>query len=127
MGRILNIFKKLLKRRRHDRYHVPDRFLVVVSPAEKMVQAIDISMGGMAFIYEGDRNELKLSSILTMTLPTKKTKKVGFDTISDIPAPGGTRSSGKSFRRRGVKFDWLGVLDKEGLMTFIKDVGTVAV
>lgn len=127
MINLLNIFRRLFKRRQHERYYVRNGTFVIVSPAEKTVQVIDISMGGTAFIYDGRPEELKLSGTLTLIADEMRPQKVNFDTVSDITAPGSIPSSESSFRRRGVKFKWLGVLDKVELNKFIKEVGTFTV
>jgi hypothetical protein len=48
--------------------------------------------------------------------------KVNFETVSDKPTPESLKAS-EPFRRRGVKFKWLGVLEESQLKTYIKDVG----
>jgi len=127
MINILNIFRRIFKRRQHERYYVRNGTFVIVSLAEKTVQVIDISMGGTAFIYEGPPEEFKLSGSLKLFPGEMRLQKMNFDTVSDIPAPGSIESSETTFRRRGVKFKWLGVLDKVELNKFIKEVGTFTV
>jgi len=126
MANILNIFRRLFKSRQHERYNVRSGTFVIVSPGtdgERKVQIVDVSMGGAAFIYDGSPEELDTSGILNLLIEEKSLEKVNFDTVSDVPIPGSTQPS-ETFRRRGVKFKWLGVLDKVELGKFIKKVGT---
>jgi hypothetical protein len=116
----------LFKFRRHERYNVRSGTFVIVSPGtdgERKVQIVDVSMGGAAFIYDGSPEELDTSGILNLLVEKTSLEKVNFDTVSDIPIPGCTQPS-ETFRRRGVKFKWLGVLDKAELSKFIKMVST---
>jgi hypothetical protein len=47
---------------------------------------------------------------------------VKFDTVSDRPTSKSLRTS-EPFRRRSVKFKWMGVLENVELKSFIKEVG----
>lgn len=126
MVNILNIFRMLFKSRQHERYNVRSGTFVIMSPGtdgERKVQIVDVSMGGAAFVYDGLPEELEASGILKVLAEAPGLAKVNFDTVSDVPVPGSTQPS-ETFRRRGVKFKWLGVLDKAELSKFIKEVGT---
>jgi len=116
----------LFKRRKNERFNVQSGTFVIIAPntdGERKVQIVDISMGGAAFIYNGRPEELEKSGIIKMLKDKASLEKLEFDTVSDIPAPGIEQPS-EEFRRRGVKFKWLGVLDKVELSNFIKAVST---
>jgi len=124
MGNIMNMLRRLFKQRHHKRYIVQNGTFVIVAPGtdrEQKVQLLDISQGGMAFIYQGTPTELEESGILKVLLDKEYLSKVDYDTASDIPAPGGVQSS-VSYRRRGVKFKWMGVLQAVELKHYIKKV-----
>jgi len=123
---VLNFFRMLFKRRKHKRYNVRNGTFVLVAPGtggERKVQIVDISMGGTAFIYNGNSEELEESGVINLLTEEAGLEKLEFDTVSDVPMPGSEQSS-KEFRRRGVKFKWLGVLDKVELNKFIEAVST---
>jgi hypothetical protein len=80
-------------------------------------------MGGAAFIYNGRPEELEESGVIKMLTEDASLEKLEFDTVSDIPAPG-IKQPLEELRRRGVKFKWLGVLDKVELSKFIETVST---
>lgn len=111
----------------HQRYVVEDGTIVIISPSnsgvrEQKVQLIDISSGGMAFIYKGVQSDLEKSGILKLL--TKKSlsgKDIAFDTVSDAPAAGSTQTS-EQFRRRGVKFKWMGYYEQSGLSELINEI-----
>jgi hypothetical protein len=97
---------------------------VIVSPGtdkEKKVQVIDISQGGLAFIYQGSKEDLDTSGVLKMLAKNPNLEKVNFDTVSDKPAPEFTYTSLPT-RRRGVKFKWMGVMKEADLRNFIKSI-----
>jgi hypothetical protein len=103
---------------------VRNRTFVIVSPGtdkEQKVQVIDISLGGMAFIYQGSKEDLETSGVLKMLVENPSLEKVNFETASDEPAPGSTDTS-VLFRRRGVKFKWIGVVEKVDLKDFVKNI-----
>lgn len=125
MGNILNIFHRLFKRRHHKRFTVQGGTFVIVAPGtdqEQKVQIVDISQGGMAFIYQGSPKELEESGILKVLVDREYLSKVAYETASDIPCPACAQSS-VPYRRRGVKFKWLGVLQEVELKHYIKKVG----
>lgn len=128
MTGFLDRFKKLFNRRRHQRYFVEEGTLVVISPcsidhAEQTVRLIDISKGGMAFIYQGSPSGIEKSSFLQMITkkPPYRTDSLRFDTVSDMPVSESTESS-EQFRRRGVKFKWMGFCDESALENLINEV-----
>jgi hypothetical protein len=124
MGNFMNIFRRLFKPRQHKRFIVQSGTFVIISSSkdrEQKVQLVDISHGGMAFIYQGSPSELETSGILKLLTEKPYGGKIDFDTVSDIPAPGSTQTS-EPFRRRGVKFKWMGAFDDVELKKFIREV-----
>jgi hypothetical protein len=128
MTGIFNSLKKLFNRRRHQRYFVEDGTLVIISSGiiskpEQTVQLIDISNGGIAFVYKGSQDDIEKSGLLQMLIknPPYITESIRFDTVSDIPVPGSTQTS-EQFRRRGVKFRWMGFCDEAALTNLINEV-----
>jgi hypothetical protein len=125
---ILNSFKRFFKRRQYQRYYVKEGTLVVISPdnaknLEQKVELIDISRGGMAFIYKGSPSDIAASGLIKLLTKNQPYSKEGipFGTVSDIPISGKIQKS-EQFRRRGVKFKWLGFYDEFALMYFINEV-----
>lgn len=116
----------LFKHREHERYNVQSGTFVIVAPGtdgERKVQIIDISMGGAAFIYNGRPEELEKSGIISMLTEKESLKKLEFETVSDVPVIESDKTS-EEFRRRGVKFKWLGIVDKSELNEFIEEIST---
>jgi c-di-GMP-binding flagellar brake protein YcgR len=128
MAGVLSSFKKIFNRRQQKRYFVKDGTLVVISPGnveneERTVQLIDISQGGMAFIYKGPPSAIEKSSLLQVITQKHpyRTESIRFDTVSDVPVSGNTPTS-ESFRRRGVKFRWMGFFDETALKNLIDEI-----
>ncbi|MGB5218447.1 MAG: PilZ domain-containing protein [Smithella sp.] len=124
----MSSLKKLFNRRRHKRYFVKDGTLVVVSPGnvenpEKVVQLVDISNGGMAFVYQGSPAEIEKSSLLQVVTqkPPYRTESIRFDTVSDEPVAEDAQTS-EQFRRRGVKFRWMGFFDETAFKNLIDEI-----
>ena len=118
MANILSYFRRLFAPRYHQRFMVQNDTFVIMSPGtdkEQKVQVIDISQGGAAFVYQGSKEDLETSGVLKMLAKNVNLEKVNFDTVSDEPATG-------SYRRRGVKFNWMGVLKEADLRDFIKSI-----
>ena len=125
MASIINYFRMLFKHRMHQRFAVKSGTFVIVSPGtdrEQKVQIIDISLGGAAFIYQGSPEELKASGVLKILAEAPDLAKVNFDTVSDRPTLESLPTS-EPFRRRSVKFKWMGVVEKAELKSFIKEAG----
>lgn len=125
MVNILNNLRRLFKKRHHQRFVVQNGTFVIVSPGtdkEQKVQLLDISQGGMAFIYQGSQEELEESGILKVLVDREYLSKVEYDTASDIPCPE-CPTAPVPYRRRGVKFRWMGVLQEVELKHYIKKVG----
>lgn len=124
MANIISYVRRLFSPRKHERFMVQSDTFVIVSPGtdkEKRVQVIDISQGGLAFIYQGSKEDLDKSGALKMLANNPNLEKVSFDTVSDKAAPEFTYASLPT-RRRGVKFKWLGVMKEADLMKFIKSI-----
>ena len=125
MASILNYCRMLFKRRTHQRFSVKSGTFVIVSPGtdqEQRVQLIDISRGGAAFIYQGSPEDLEESGILKIIAEAPGLAKVNFETVSDKPTPESLQAS-EPYRRRGIRFKWLGIIEESQLKAYIKDVG----
>ena len=124
MAKILSKVRKESEKRQNQRLMVPNGTFVIVSPGtdkEWKVQVIDISQGGAAFIYQGSKEDLDTSGALKILAKNVNLEKVNFETVSDEPAPGSTDTSLPS-RRRGVKFKWMGVVEKQDLRDFVNSI-----
>jgi hypothetical protein len=124
MAKILSYVQTESETRQHQRFMVPKGTFVIVSPGtdkEWKVQAIDISHGGLAFIYRGSENDLDTSGTLKILAKNANLENVNFETVSDEPAYG-SMDTLLPCRRRGVKFEWMGVVGKEDLSDFVKSI-----
>ena len=124
MANIFSYVRRLFAPRSHQRFMVQNGTFVIVSPGtdkEQKVQVIDISQGGAAFIYQGSKEDLETSGVLKMLVENPSLEKVNFETVSDEPAFGSTDSS-LPYRRRGVKFKWMGVMETADLKNFVKSI-----
>jgi len=124
MANIMSRFPRASETRKHQRVPVPKGTFVIVSPGsdkEWKVQAIDISQGGMAFIYQGSKEDLDTSGVLKILARNEHLECVNFETVCDVPAPQSTDASLPT-RRRSVKFKWMGVVDKTDLRDFVKNI-----
>ena len=121
----MEILRKLFKPRKHPRFYPCKNAFLVVAPytsGGRKIQILDISEGGCAFIYDGTREELAESGFLSLMVDdTPYLDSVDFATASDTPLPVNQNNSGW-LRRRGVEFKWLGVLSRERLKEFIKQI-----
>jgi hypothetical protein len=125
MSNIVNFCRMLFKPRIHQRYTVKKGTFLIVSPGtdqEQRVHAIDISLGGAAFVYQGSPEELVASGVLKVLTEAPGLAKVNFDTVSDKPTSESLPTA-EPFRRRSVKFKWMGVLEQAQLKSFIKEAG----
>lgn len=110
--------------RQHQRFMVPKGTFVIVSPGadnEWKVQAIDISHGGLAFVYQGSQNDLDSSGVLKILHKNVDLENLNFETVSDVPLSV-SKDTPLPSRRRGVKFTWLGVLDKQDVRDFVDGI-----
>lgn len=125
LRKLAKVFSTGGEQRRHARFAASNDTLVVLGPRinnHRKVQLIDISMGGLAFLYDGSVKDLKDSGILSLLAEDDiRIKDLHYDTVADYPLPK-RRENEPDFRKRGVKFSWLGFLDKEDLEKFINDV-----
>ncbi|MDD5712738.1 MAG: PilZ domain-containing protein [Smithellaceae bacterium] len=124
MASIFNIARRLFRRREQRRFVVQGGTFVVIAPGtqqEYKVQLVDISQGGLAFIYRGSPSELESSGVLKFLAENPHLKNIKFETVSDIPAPGEAQAW-EPHRRRGVMFRWLGILEQTELSEYIKKI-----
>ena len=123
MGLISGLFRKV-RRRRYKRFRSRGNAYVVISTPQdgdpRQVQIIDISQGGMAFIYQGDKEGLVRDAELSLfDEEAMYLDKIGYEDISDIAING---DGDENYRRHSVRFKWLGVLDRTQLKRFIKKI-----
>jgi hypothetical protein len=125
MTSILNNLRRLFKHRQQKRYFVKDGTCVIIScgkgEGEQQVQLIDISHGGMAFIYQGSPSDFDISGILKLSKKKQTVTKIKFDTISDIPVCDNAQSP-EQLRRRGVEFKWMGLFAQSDLNDLIAKI-----
>lgn len=109
-------------RRKHKRFAASPGAFVVIGPKVKdkrRIQVLDISMGGLAFIYDGSAKDLKESGMLSLLAEEKVyVDNVHYDTVADYPLPTNPQKE-RDLRKKGVRFTWLGFLDKQDLEEFI--------
>jgi hypothetical protein len=124
----MSLLRRIVKPRKHKRYFVNSAAFVMLGPytsTGRRVQILDISEGGAAFIYNGSKDELEESGYLSLLAgDTPYLDRVDFVTASDndwAVKPG----NGVQFRRRGVQFRWLGVMDQRRLKEFIQETAVV--
>ena len=124
MDAIVSFFRKIFfNKRKHERFSVASGTFVLVSrdpegSSEWKVKVVDVSMGGLAFIYQGSREELHQSGVLRMFQDSPKSDMLKYQTVSDVPAPGYANSD---YRRRGIKFEWMGYTTLKQVKDFIKE------
>lgn len=116
--------RRFFRGRRQSRFSVTGKAMVLIAPGEvreRKVQVLDISQGGLAFVYDGPKEDLVDSGILQLLAHNVVfLEKVNFETASDIAL----QESEERYRRRGVRFKWMGVFDHGKLDDFIREVGT---
>ena len=118
MANIFSYCRWLFAYRKHERFTVHSNTFVILSPGkdkEQKARIIDISLGGVAFVYEGSKEDLESSGILKMIGKNANLEKLNFETVSD-------RSAHGFYRRRGVKFNWMVLWVNGELRDFIKKV-----
>jgi hypothetical protein len=124
MARFSDGIRRIFKGRKYNRFSVSGRAIVIVEPGEgdeRKVRIMDISRGGLAFVYNGSSEELMDSGVLQLLSDDVVfVEKVHYETASDVLL----HEAGGQYRRRGVKFKWLGVFDDVKLDEFIKEVRT---
>jgi len=146
---IKSLKKRFQKKRKHERFHVNSGTFVLITPESGTtwkVSLIDISMGGLAFVYDGTPEDLKQEGLLKLndstTVDTKliaansnkydrinkryildskpKDNTIKYKTVSDTEICGG-------FRRRSVEFTWMGQPSIEEVKAFILKNGLCTV
>jgi|WetSurMetagenome_2_1015567.scaffolds.fasta_scaffold264853_2 hypothetical protein len=128
MAKSLSKVRREGETRLHRRFMVPKGVFVIVSPGtdkEWKVQAIDISHGGLAFVYQGSKEDLDTSGALKILAKNSDIENLNFETVSDEPAPG-TIDTALPSRRRGVKFKWMGLVEKQDLRDFVNSLSVSA-
>jgi hypothetical protein len=124
MAKILSYVRRESETRQHQRFMVPKGTFIIVSPGtdnERKVQLIDISQGGAAFIYQGSKEELDASGLFKLLAKDADLEPLNFKMVFDEPLHESMDTSLLS-RRRGVKFEWMGVVEKEDLSDFLKSI-----
>lgn len=110
--------------RQHKRFKLPKGTFVIVSPGtdnEWKVQAIDISRGGLAFVYQGAKEDLDTTGALKILANNIDIGNLDFEMVFDEPIPPSTEIP-LSPRRRGVKFTWMGIMGKRDLGDFLNSL-----
>jgi c-di-GMP-binding flagellar brake protein YcgR len=125
MANIIKIFKRLFEHRRYQRFPALSNTFVIVSPAitqerERKVQIVDISQGGVAFIYRGSSMELERSGFLKMFASAPYSGKIKFETVSNIQVSEASQTEEPCWRR-GAKFTWMGAMGQSELKEFLKE------
>jgi c-di-GMP-binding flagellar brake protein YcgR len=126
MAKILSDAQRASETRQQQRFMAPKGTFVIVSPGtdkEWKVQAIDISQGGVAFIYQGSKEDLDTSGVLKILAKNANLENVKFETVYDELVPESLDKSLPS-RRRGLKFGWMGVVEEADLRDFVKSIIT---
>ncbi len=123
MGGLLDDLRKFFRKgRAQERFSVTGTAMVIVAPGEdgeRKVRILDISKGGLAFIYDGPKEKLVESGIIQLLANNVVfVDKVQFDTAYDIPL----QETEGQYRRRGVKFRFMGILDDTKLDSFIREI-----
>jgi len=99
--------KELVDKRKHKRFRSQDlAFAAFGSHIKEIGQIMDISMGGLAFRYIADGDQLNESHELEIYLANNgfHLKEVPFNTISDFELTSEFPLSSIIMRRRGVQF-----------------------
>jgi len=121
--KLLKILRRLFRPRMHHRFYTDKSVFVVVEPytaEERKVYMLDISEGGGAFIYNGSKEELEESGLLSLqSKDIPYLERIDFVTKSDNILSD-SNDKEEQLRRRSVEFKWLGVFDRKKLKEFIK-------
>jgi hypothetical protein len=123
MGGLLDdLWKFFRKGRAQDRFSVTGTAMVIIAPGEngeRKVRILDISRGGLAFIYDGPKEKLVESGIMQLLANNVVfVDRVPYETAYDIPL----EETEGQYRRRGVKFRFVGILDDTKLDAFIREI-----
>jgi len=120
------LLRRLLRPRKHPRFYVRKGVFVVVGPQTsrgRKIQILDMSEGGCAFIYTGDREDLDETGFLSLVDEINHAHhldRLDYVTKSDTSLPDQHEKS-KYLRRRGVAFKWLGEINRQRLKAFIEE------
>lgn len=116
-NKLFNFFRK--NKRKHKRYIASDSACVVLGRrtlAGERLQIIDISLGGLAFFYEGGKADLeKLENLSLYSDDNLVIENMPFN-----PVKGFIPQDEVWFQRQGVQFKYMGRFDKKRLKEFIK-------
>ncbi|MEW6265166.1 MAG: PilZ domain-containing protein [Thermodesulfobacteriota bacterium] len=122
MAGLMNILRRLFRPRKHKRYAALSGAFVVIGrevDGSKKIQILDISEGGLAFIYTGSPLDLEDEGMLSLLDgDTLCVDKVAFESVSDTALSASYPD--EEIRRIGLKFKWLGVLDQGKLKDYIR-------
>ena len=118
MNRLTNYLRRIIPffRRRHKRHPAPEGMYVVLGvpqPDGLNFQIIDVSLGGVAFIYQGAREDLERFEKLSIT----DGDKCFVDNLMFKPV--GEQYIDSEKMRVGSEFRFMGVLEQSKLRDFI--------
>jgi hypothetical protein len=126
----MNNERKLVERREHERFEVPQGAYVTLGPGGRVLgKIVDISMSGVAFGYIDGVEPSKGSNELDLFFMDSSfsLRKVPFKTIWNIEIPNEIHYSTEPMRHTGVQFKRLKRNQASELKSFIEshDVGNV--
>jgi len=126
MKTLLDVCKRLFRRRRHERFSVRNGTYVGVSFVdddyrERTLQLVDISTSGASFIYRGYAVDLEESGFLRLFSHTPDSERLRFKTLSDTLPPG-YHSLSQPYRLRTLRFEAVRASQRKDLEIFIKQV-----
>lgn len=112
------------KRRKDERFKIHDGVIVVVDPnSEKKDKIIDISLGGLAFIYKNRGKEFDKEFEVDIYIDNEiYLKKLKVKLISDIEI-GEVPFESANVRRLSGQFMWLTPVQKSDLNSLFKKYG----
>jgi hypothetical protein len=121
--------KRFADRRKHKRFQVQDGAFILLSPDSTVLgHVVEISMGGLAFLYVTSEKPSNKSSELEILLAEELVAdrsfyfdKVPFKTISDFSIPNKLSLGSITIRRHGVQFGKLTRDQASALEHFIQN------
>jgi c-di-GMP-binding flagellar brake protein YcgR len=111
----MSLLKKLWNKRKQQRYHTHGHAYLVLNvgtDSERKLQIIDVSQGGCAFIYYGDKADIESGVAKLMTGHCVHIEDIKYEVRSD-------KQLTVNDRRCGIEFRWMGGVDKKGLAEFV--------